>query len=423
MKILKEIGKYILIFVVFILLFSASMVFTYALPNNRIRVNIEKSIELLEKDGAPFYTNYDGATLDAFTDSIMLNQSIDVAENEGIEITNRAFSNYFNSEDDTPQVTNLKNFYNGNIKLSHYERYWHGYVTILRPLLMIFDYAGIRQLNVIIVFMLLVITSILISKKIGIKYAMAFAISIILMNVFIIPMAMQYMNIYIITLLGIIVILLQKDEKLKSNLPIIFLIIGMLTAFFDLLTYPLLTLGMPLVVAAIRINKKDEQLTIKKLALIFIKICFLWTIGYGMTYVSKWILTSIVIGENIIPQAIAQFMFRTGANQELSKIEVIIKNFRNYYTRPAIACAIVFVVVWVYLIIKHRKTRVNFKNIILLIIIAVMPYAWYVLLSNHSNIHAWFTYRIQAIALFAILSAMLEPIEIRAKMEEVRNEK
>lgn len=423
MKIAKEIGKYILVFLIFILLFSTLMIFTYALPNNRIRVNAQKSIALLEKDGQPFYINYDGANLDAFTDSIMLNQSIDVAENEGIEITKRAFSNYFNSEEDVPQITNLRNFYNGNINLSQYERYWHGYVTILRPLLMVFDYAGIRQLNVIIVFMLLVLTSILMSKKIGIKYAMAFAISIILMNVFVIPMAMQYMNIYVTTLLGIIAILLIKEEKLKNNLPFVFLILGMVTAFFDLLTYPLLTLGMPLIVAILRLNKKDKPINIKELVLTFTKVCVLWGIGYGMTYISKWILTSIVIGENIIPQAIAQFMFRTGANENLSKIDVIIKNLKNYYTRPAIAILILFAISWIYLIIKHRKERINLKSIIALIVIALMPYVWYVVLSNHSNIHAWFTYRIQAITLFAILSAMLEPIEIKTKTEELINER
>lgn len=423
MKIAKEIGKYILVFLILILLFSASMIFTYALPNNRIRVNVQKSIDLLEKDGQPFYINYDGANLDAFTDSIMLNQSIDVAENEGIEITKRAFSNYFNSEDDTPQITNLRNFYSGNIKISQYERYWHGYVTILRPLLIFLDYAGIRQLNVIIVFMLLVLTSILMSKKIGTKYAISFAISIILMNVFVIPMAMQYMNIYVTTLLGIIAILLVKEEKLKNNLPFIFLILGMVTAFFDLLTYPLLTLGMPLVVAFIRMNKKDEQIDIKELIFTFIKVCVLWGIGYGMTYVSKWILTSIVIGENIIPQAIAQFMFRTGANEDLSKIEVIIKNLKNYYTRPVVAVLILFAILWIYLIIKHRKEKINLKSITALIVIALMPYVWYVVLSNHSNIHAWFTYRIQAITLFAILSAMLEPIEIKTKTEELINER
>ena len=46
-----------------------------------------------------------------------------------------------------------------------------------------------------------------------------------------------------------------------------------------------------------------------------------------------------------------------------------------------------------------------------LIGIAIVPYIWYLAFAGHSSIHSWFTNKIQAMSIFAILSGMFYMID------------
>ena len=64
----------------------------------------------------------------------------------------------------------------------------------------------------------------------------------------VIGLSMQYAPIFFIMLISVFILLKFKDKLLENNnLIYYFLIIGMATSFFDLLTYPLITLRTPLI--------------------------------------------------------------------------------------------------------------------------------------------------------------------------------
>ena len=46
--------------------------------------------------------------------------------------------------------------------------------------------------------------------------------------------------------------------------------------------------------------------------------------------------------------------------------------------------------------------------------IALFPYIWYFVFSNHSQLHYFYTYRIQAITLFAVFAAFGNAIQWKA---------
>ena len=54
-----------------------------------------------------------------------------------------------------------------------------------------------------------------------------------------------------------------------------------------------------------------------------------------------------------------------------------------------------------------RKNELFFP----LFCIAIVPYIWYLMFSGHSSIHAWFTNKIQAVTLFAMLCLLFETID------------
>ena len=53
----------------------------------------------------------------------------------------------------------------------------------------------------------------------------------------------------------------------------------------------------------------------------------------------------------------------------------------------------------------HRKIR-DLSLSFVLLILALVPYVWYFIASNHSAIHIFMTYRIQAVTIMSVLCAM-----------------
>lgn len=418
---IKKILKGIAIFFAMIALFCLLLTLSYALPNTRIRKNLAESVETIKSEGGFYYKPFfgtqnvlsDSYTLDDYTDSLILGIALDKGENQGKNIFDRALENYKYQDDEKDPIESFANAIDdSNEANSNYTRYWFGIETFLRPLLLFFNFQTIRYINMILIFILLMISTILISKKIGLKYAIAFDVMLFFMGITIIPVSLQYIPVMAITLIASIVILCcENNKQFDDFLPYFFIGIGGWTAFMDLLTYPLVTLGIPVVL--VLLLKLKHGSTFKELIITIIKLSVIWGMSYGATYLIKWIITSIVMGQNVVIEAINQFLYRAdvGGTTKISKIEVIAKNFKIYFNKFVLGLLILYLIFWIIGIKKYKKENIKAKEIMPLILWALIPYGWYLVLSNHSDIHCWMTYRIQAITLFALLSASLYVID------------
>lgn len=130
---------------------------------------------------------------------------------------------------------------------SDYARYWHGYQIFLRPLLTVFSYHTILAINYTLLALLILFVLYATYKTLGIIHASTLAASLILTNVFIVPLALQFSTCYYIFLLAMAFFMLKPDYAIRKDTCIYtFFIIGGVTSFMDFLTTPLLTLAMPL---------------------------------------------------------------------------------------------------------------------------------------------------------------------------------
>ena len=93
-----------------------------------------------------------------------------------------------------------------------------------------------------------------------------------------------------------------------------FFVVGGLATFFDLLTVPIITLGIPLTLLILLQNKQDFN--IKKSIIEIIKLSILWVIGYVMIFVSKWVIASIILQKDAITVAINQIFFRVNGSED-----------------------------------------------------------------------------------------------------------
>lgn len=176
---------------------------------------------------------------------------LEAANKNDEDVVNRAMSVYrIDYKDETigPYNTLIKHYVNNEDYeiLTSYERYWHGYLVTLKPLLFIFNYSQIRVLNLIIESLLTILVLASMYKRKLNEYIIPYAISYLLLNPYVISLSLQYSTIfYIFTISTLLILLVDKDKLVKYSY-LLFLNIGIFTAYFDYLTYPMVSFGMPL---------------------------------------------------------------------------------------------------------------------------------------------------------------------------------
>lgn len=408
---IKKIHKYALTYLILVIVFLAGLIFSYLLPNDSIRKHVSDSLPVFQMEGQWAYFGTGASTLDQHTDALMLNIAMNKGENNDIK---NAVENSFYEDEKQGGVSSLiEATQDGIVNNKEYSRYWHGIQVFLRPLLIFFNYTEIRYILMLVIFILLGITFAMIGKQLGIKNVIVFAITISFMYVALIPVSLQYSSIFIVTLVSMIGVLLLYRLQKEKYITIVFLIIGALATYFDLLTYPLVTLGFPLILALIIENRRGMSL--KKQIIFIIKLGILWAIGYALLFVTKWIVSSIILGKNVINTALDQLLFRVNGSEQypVSRIDTIVGNFEYFFIPVAKQILLVFTLIWGVLLLIYRKTIKECKIVVPLICISVVPYVWYLAFSGHSSIHSWFTNKIQAMTLFAILSIYVETINFR----------
>ncbi len=408
----KKILKYAIIYVILAAAFSISMIVTYSLPNNRIRKNVEASIDVFKEEGIcyiPFFKQ-SGALLDSHTDALILN----IAMNKGINESNlkNSMENSFYEDETGGGISSLESALNEDVNNHEYSRYWHGVQVVIRPLLIFFTYTDIRYIMMITVFIFLAITLSLIGKQLGTRVSIAFALAISMMFIVVIPVSIQYTCIFVVTLLAMISVLLLYKYNKESNIYAAFFIIGAFATFFDLLTYPLVTFGMPIILIILLESRKG--LGFFKQILMVIELGILWVLGYASLFFTKWVFASFVLKKDAITLALDQILFRVNGNEKypVSRLDTIKMNFNYFFTPIAQKIMIILTGMWALLFCLYRKKIKECKVAITLIIVSFIPYVWFFIFAGHSGIHAWFTNRIQAITAFAILALYGETIDI-----------
>lgn len=422
----KKFLKYTIIYITLATVFFISMIVTYSLPNNRIRNNVEKSVDVLKTEGigyTPFFAK-PAALLDTHTDALILN----IAMNKGTNDNNvkNAMENSYYVDETEGGVSSLEKSIGEEENNHEYSRYWHGVQVVIRPLLVFFTYTDIRYIMMIVVFILLGIVFSLIGKQLGTKCAIAFALTISMMFIIVIPASIQYTCIFVVTLLSIISILLLYKYNKESYVYVAFFIIGAFSTFFDLLTYPLVTFGIPVILVVLFENRKETGLFRQILKVVVLGI--LWGSGYTLLFVTKWIFASIILKKDAITLALDQILFRVNGNEifPVSRSKTIKLNFENFFIPVARKILYAITAVWILAYGLYRKKMKECKVVIPLVAIACIPYLWYFVFAGHSGIHSWFTYKIQGITVFALFCIYTETIDrntIGKYYKKIRGEK
>ncbi len=402
---MKKICKLTVVLLISVLLATVLMLLVYLLPTQNMQKHIKESVQVMEQEG-DYHETLPGvisSRLDNFTDSIMLLSSAHKEQTNLIDCSMNVYRVRYT--DKTPSET-LVSYGMGEkgYTVSPYSRYWHGYQLILKPLLLFFNYQEIRYINMFAQTLLIMAIVVAMGKRKLNRFIFPYLIMLFSLMPVSIGLSLQFSSVYYITNIATLILLcrLEKLEE-KDTIIFFFLSIGMLTSFMDFLTYPLVTLGIPLAVYSL-LTKKQHFL---ENVFDIIKYSIIWAVGYIGMWAGKWIMGSILLRRNIITDAIEALLNRTSSETDevnFTHLSVIQRNAEAMFSKPMKLLFLgTLAVLVVILLCKGIQNKKNYFKNYHYLVIACMPIAWYVVTGNHSYMHFWFTYRELAIFIFAVL--------------------
>lgn len=381
---------------------------TYLISRGSMQEHVWESAIALHKEGlgAHIWQGIEETMLDIYTDGLMINVSYtetkdgvrDILLDTYVEVDGR------NPMDSLYEVAVLAN---DNYIVKNYGRYWHGYQILLRPLLCFFNYSDILQINMILQLALVFGFVILLAGTRERVYMVPF----LGMYIFLCPVSLfsslQYSPCFYIMMFALYALFIGREKLRNTGRNIVILLAGVMTAYFDLLTYPLITLGVPLIACLafdVRRWLADRKYMWKNILLYTLS----WGIGYVGMWSSKWVIASVLTGENIVYDAFGAIMYRSGyftekhSFSDTLKLNLLTCNWKVML--PAIICVIVCTVV--FRMQRHVGIDRNLISAVGMIwLVSLYPFIWYFFTKDHSCCHSYFTWRELGISMFGVLTA------------------
>ena len=402
------------------------LLLVHLLPTGPIKSNVISSKDSIIAEGQDelVIDDYNATLTGNFTDCIMLQLSIYDGGHSVLDQAMNLYRNEVGNEEEWCPGLSLVDYLNGSptrLEVA-YPRYWHGYLVFLKPLLLFTSFNSIRLINAGLQLILLAASLILFAKKGHSKLAFSFAASLPFMFFFS-SFASLSLSICIYIILAEMLLTALFNEKLSENegYMTFFLVAGCATAYFDFLTFPLATLAFPLI-AFLAHNEGG----MKKTYLSILKYSLTWGIGYVFMWASKWVIALIFTGKNTVSDAVNTISARTSATDGgriAGYIKVLKNNITPFANRAFALLILLLGVVVLVLIIKKgfNKYFDGFAQRIPVLLIGLIPFAWYFVASNHSFEHAAFTCRNLAIFVFAIVFALIKDVKPTDKKESDLN--
>ena len=431
---MKNIFKYTIVFCITLLILFLLLVITAKIPRSAIQENIKESTsafgtrfeikELVKRRDYTFTHPY--------ADAMLLNIMLCVDSES--PITSVLEAKYYYPREYERQIEYnfdemVKNNVEGKIE---YLRYWHGQMSILRPLLVFLNLSQIYIINNIVFWSLIILLTIILIKKKYIKLLISFLIGLIMCAAPIIPLCLEYSITFHIMLITTILVIYMEDRN--KNLGILFFIVGIITNYFDFLTTEIITLFVPLIFM-LEIRYKENRLKgFKDTIILVAKLSSLWLLGYCMMWISKWIVSSIVLNINAMNFVKDHILERTSGrvpymtSQPLG-IRAMVRNLFTLYPLniqkdiSKLTFIPIIIVVFEIIFIKKKNVKKELWFSLVLLLISIVPYIRYGIIANHSYKHYFFTFRSQVITIMSLILSISHSVDKNLLLKEIRVDK
>lgn len=388
------------------------LVLVYLIPRDKLIMGLANSVSALQQDHSfdEVITGYQSSRLDVFTDGAMLNAALHDSPDSPFRRA-VACSQYV-YKDKSPAQGFIAYFEpNEPDGETAYTRYWHGFLILLKPLLVFFNYSDIRVINELCQTGLLFLTVYALIRRKLTAYIPAFLLTWIFLMPFSLPLSLQYSAVFYIGVGSLAGLLLLHDSlKDKNLIPEWFVLTGLLTSYFDLLTYPVFTLGLPLT-GLLLIQNEDRKRDGSRWKEWpgFIGAAFCWGVGYAGMWACKILLSIPFYGMESLRATLSEVEKRSfvgAAAEDYTYYEALCGNlgmYRNSLYKYLLILYTLFALLFLAVKVFRKQEKLCFQLLLPILLVAVLPFIWYFVLTEHSAIHSFFTYKSLTVAVFACL--------------------
>ncbi len=429
-QLLSYIGAFVGLIAVYMLLMTA----VYTIPNSLVEENMDLSIKYIDLEGdGPHVTFYrPSSRVDNYSDRII-------------------YQEVLRSEDASVLYSAMDN--------QNYARYWHGHSVYMRPLSVFFDITQVRFILMVAFYSVAALLLVRVGKRFGGPVAAVFFIGLMAIYPNTVSTCLQLAAVFLVAFVFAMLAIPVYDRH-PGKIGLLLFVAGSVANFFDLLTVPLVSLGIPLVVILL-IEAERAPLTLPRQGstvaapagaaagnaangaagdtashaaeaaasgaspslwrqiggkiLLLARVCIAWVLGYGGTWLAKWLIGSAVLQRNVLADAIQTVLFRTEGKVDWFDItypNMFRYNIENILLPIPMKWNAVLILAVLALaaaaLVRSASARQRMKGLWVLLPVAVMPYCWYTVLLNHSCIHSWFTYRLQILTLLSLGICVVE---------------
>jgi len=415
---MKDQIKYAIVILITVFCLIGALLLTALIPKQAIHDNmLESAQEMVEHK--PFerkIENMDSTIMHYYADAISLNIIYHLDEKDPIKSV--VESGYYKTNTPYSEAYDLlESIEEDKEANTEYARYWHGNIVIIKPLLLIMT---VGQIHCALFVLFLVLVGVLffqLSRRNGIGEIITLSIAMLMTLTFLTPFVFEYIWMILLMLIYSIIGLHLYKKGNKKALICMFAVDGITAAFFDFLTIETVTILVPLILVLIQIHKNKR---FDKDDVIFtIKSVIGWGFGFVFMWALKWLFVSGVLHLSINQFLLGHIKTRSigigGAGQLTNIKEAIINNFKMLlpFDIPnfGILLGIILIIAFLYFLYVYRKNDWDKTYVVTLLIMALIPYARYIVMSEHSSGHYFFTYRAQFSTLLALGAVFIEMIE------------
>lgn len=416
--------KYIVTFILILFLYNLSLFLVSILPKTESLYNNCLSSSITLKNEGEFYIPLYVEGLDNNTDALIINEiySIDnldpldsyllVRKSYDKDVTMHIVSDQYgnlstfslNKVDDNgepvpdsqfnifSQCKELYKFMIGEINIStEYARYWHGYLVIFRPLLYILNISYIRIILAVLFLLLFLYLLKNLKSVFNIPVVASFGASMLCCGMFTASASFQQAPLLFLILISSLILLTNIKKIDLKSFSIFLFFVGSFTCFFDYLTAPLLSFICPTLLFILYCKKQSNNP--RKNSFMIVGYLISWGLGYGITWLIKWIIVNIVLHRNIIESAFSQVLFRMNGH-----VDNLGENYNKLFSNTIeyiMFALIAVIVIEIVCAKKECSKKVPLKAFIKtnydIIILGVISLLWMIITHNHIIVHPNYT--------------------------------
>lgn len=412
-QILGIVGKHVIMLLAGTAAGILLLCLAYCLPVEPMRVHVYQSLPMLEREFGMenLIDEFPGTFVGSFTDCLMLENAVYQSEEhsmlEQILCMYRAESGTEIGWAPGHSLVDYLEYRPQPVEVA-YSRYWHGYLVVLKPFLLLTTFTSIRLIAAWVQLLLMGGAFLACSRKGGKFLGAAFLVSVPFLYYFSLFASLSLSICYYILTAALLVQLKWGDRIADRGwYGEFFLLTGMVTSYFDFLTYPLVTLGFPLC-AYLFMSRGRWLDQFRRMVVCSVE----WGIGYTGLWAMKWIVAEIFTGEKVIADGLQALLERTDTMEDGSMISgypAVLWGNMEMFANWSFGLLAAGIILWLCsCIVRHRRriTRESILNSAVIFLVALYPFAWFFFTQNHSAEHALFTCKILSVTVFAGVCAV-----------------